>query len=53
VKPYGGKQEHFLIDRKRRYLSRAMAPSDRREERRDKRQARAQGKREIAAQGAA
>ena len=50
MRPYGDNRSQAVIDRKRRYLARAMRPSDLREERRDKRQARAQGKREIAAQ---
>jgi hypothetical protein len=47
MRPYGNNQECCIIDRKRRYLSRAMSHEDLREERRDKRVARAEGVAEI------
>ena len=50
MRPYGAQQEYQLQDRKRRYLNGRMSHEDRREERRDKRVARAAGKREAAAQ---
>lgn len=50
MRPYGALQECQLQDRKRRYLNGRMSHADRRKERRDKRAARAAGKREAAAQ---
>jgi len=45
VQAYGAQIEHQPQDRKRRYLSRRMRAGDLRAERRDKRAARALGKR--------
>lgn len=49
MKPYGTMREHPM-DNKRRYLNSRMSHEDRREERRDKRTARAAGQAEIAQQ---
>lgn len=49
MQPYGRLREHPM-DNKRRYLNSAMSHEDQREERHDKRVARAAGKAEIAAQ---
>lgn len=49
MKPYGTMREHPM-DNKRRYLNGRMSHEDRREERHDKRVARANGRSEIEAQ---
>lgn len=48
MQPYGTRREHPM-DNKRRYLNSAMSHEERREERHDKRAARAEGKAEIVA----
>lgn len=49
MQPYGTRREHPM-DNKRRYLNSAMSHEDRREERRDKRAARTEGKAAIVEQ---